>query len=72
MQSISSPFSLQLPPLQFLNLIPRREAFLMLGGAFSKCNIYALLCILIPTPKDMFLGEQVSSMSSSKIKGWKN
>ena len=32
----------QLSSLHFLNLIPRRQAFLMSGGAFSKCYIYVL------------------------------
>lgn len=66
------PTTRQLSSLHFLNLIPRRQAFLTLGGAFSKCYIYVLLFILTPIPKDIFLSGQVSSMNCSKSKDWKN
>lgn len=74
MQSIFSLIftTKQLSSLHFLNLIPRRQGLLMLGGALSKCYIYIVLFILIPIPKDIFLSGQVSNKNCRESEDWKN
>lgn len=62
----------QLPSLHFWNLVPRWQAFLMLGGTFSKCYIFVLLFILTTIPEDVFLSRRACNMNCARSKDWKN